>query len=67
VFVQSLGGVDRQGRAHGKRARRELFCLPARVIHHARRMIVRFATGVADVAFRIAWANLRTLPPATPG
>ena len=67
VFVQSLGGVDRQGRAHAKRARRELFCLPARVIHHARRIIVRFAAGVADVAFRVAWANLRTLPPATPG
>jgi hypothetical protein len=67
VFVQSLGRVDRQGRAHGKRARRELFCLPARVLTHARQIVVRFAVGAADVAFRAAWANLRALPTATPG
>ncbi len=31
VFIQSLGQVDTSGRAHAKRARRELFCLAARV------------------------------------
>lgn len=67
VFAQSLGGVDDHGRAHGKRARRELFCLAARVLRHARRIVVRFATGTADTAFRVAWANLRALPNAAPG
>jgi len=63
VFTQTLGRVDTDGaRSHAKRARRELFCLPARVISHARAVVVRFAAGVADTAFRTAWANLRALP-----
>lgn len=62
VFTQTLGRVDLDGvRAHAKRARRELFCLPARVVSHARTLTVRFAAGVADTAFHTAWANLRAL------
>jgi hypothetical protein len=67
VFAQSLGQVDRDGRAHGKRARRELFCLPARVLAHARQTVVRFAAGAADAAFKAAWPNLRALPSYTSG
>lgn len=67
VFTQNLGHIDVDGRAHGKRARRELFALPARVTRHARRIIVRFAVGVADPAFRTAWKHLRALPTAVPG
>ncbi len=68
AFVQTLGQVDTDSvRAHAKRARRELFCLPARVLSHARRIVVRFAAGVAEVAFRTAWDNLRALPTAPAG
>lgn len=68
AFVQTLGRVDVDGvRAHAKRARRELFCLPARVVSHARRLVVRFAAGVAEVAFHTAWGNLRALPSARAG
>ena len=64
-FTQTLGRVDLDGvRSHAKRARRELFCLPARVLSHARAVIVRFAAGVADTAFRTAFENLRALPSA---
>ena len=64
VFIQSLGQVDTAGRAHAKRARRELFALPARVIRHARRTIIRFAPRTA-ATFNRAWSNLRVLPNAT--
>jgi len=68
VFAQTLGRVDTDGvRAHAKRARRELFCLPARVVHHARRVVVRFAAGVTQPAFTTAWHNLRALPTAPAG
>jgi hypothetical protein len=67
VFVQSLGGIDQAGRAHAKRARRELFCLPARIVAHARTVVVRFAASVTDTAFRAAWNNLRALPTAPAG
>jgi len=68
AFTQTLGRVDIDGvRAHAKRARRELFCLPARVVSHARRVIVRFAAGRTDAAFATAWENLRELPTAPAG
>jgi hypothetical protein len=68
VLTQTLGRADLDGvRAHAKRARRELFCLPARVLSHARAVIVRFAAGVAHSAFHTAWANLRALPTVRAG
>ncbi len=58
VFIQTLGRVDTDGvRAHAKRARRELLCLPARVLSHARHLVVRFAAGVAYATFNTAWEN----------
>src|SRR6266852_6100459 len=43
AITQALGRVDTGGRAHAKRARRELFMVPARVLHHARRLVVRLS------------------------
>jgi hypothetical protein len=68
VFTQTLGRVDTNGvRSHAKRARRELFCLPARVLTHARAVVVRFAARAAETAFHTAWHNLRALPSAPAG
>ena len=49
--LQALTNHDQPHRAHGKRLRRELITVPARVVHHARRLIVRLAPGQADVGF----------------
>src|SRR5450759_1964364 len=46
--LQALTGHDQPHRAHGKRLRRELITVPARVVHHARRLIVRHATGTTQ-------------------
>jgi hypothetical protein len=48
VWVQSLGRTDTDGRAHGKRLRRELINLVARVIHHGRRIVLRFTPGTGN-------------------
>jgi hypothetical protein len=39
--LQALADHDHPHRAHGKRLRRELIGVPVRVVHHARRLIVR--------------------------
>ena len=62
VFCQSLGGVDSSGRAHAKRARRELFCVPARVLFRGRRLVLRLAPGHRRGSFLSAWEHLRALP-----
>jgi hypothetical protein len=64
VFVQSLGGVDPDGRAHGKRLRRELLLIPARVLRHARRIVLRLAPGARHGPFIQAWRTLQALPSA---
>lgn len=64
VFIQSLGGVDNDGRAHGKRLRRELLLIPARVLRHARQIVLRFAPGVRHGSFLQAWRTLQALPSA---
>lgn len=64
VFTQSLGGVDTDGRAHAKRARRELFLIPARVLRHARRIVLRLAPGGRQRPFLRAWQALQALPAA---
>jgi len=66
AWVQSLGGADTDGRAHAKRARRELFCLPARVIHHARRVVLRLSPVHRRGPFASVWSALRALPSASP-
>lgn len=67
VWLQSLGQTDVKERSHGKRLRRELINLTARVLHRGRRTILRFAPGTRHGPFSRAWNNLRALPAATPG
>lgn len=59
-FLQSLCGLDtgRYGRAHGKRLRRELLVIPARVLRHARRIVVRVAPEHREGPFSDAWERL---------
>jgi hypothetical protein len=63
TFLQSLSGLDtgRHGRAHGKRLRRELIAVPARVLRHARTLVVRVAPEHRDGVFADAWASLAAL------
>jgi hypothetical protein len=62
VFLQSLAGVDHRGRAHGKRLRRELICVAARVVHHARAVVVRPAPEDRNGPFAQAWNALAAIP-----
>jgi hypothetical protein len=66
VFLQSPSRVDsgQEGRAHGKRLRRELIGVPARVLRHAHRLVVRVAPEHHDGVFGEAWWVLHALPCA---
>jgi hypothetical protein len=67
TWLQSLARTDIiGGRAHGKRLRRELICLAARVTHRARQVVLRFAPGMRKGPFQRAWKTLRALPTHTP-
>lgn len=66
AWVQGLGGAGTDGRAHAKRARRELFCVPARVIHHARQVVLRLSPVHRRGPFVSVWSVLRALPSASP-
>jgi hypothetical protein len=66
AFVQALAGIDTDGRAHVKRARRELFVVSARVLRHARRVVVRLGPAGRRGALLPAWAALRAIPTAGP-
>ena len=60
TWLQSLCGLDAgpHGRAHGKRLRRELIAVPARVLHHAHRLVLRVALEHRDGVFTEAWNTL---------
>lgn len=64
AWAQALGKIDNHGRAHGKRLRRELINIPARVLHHARRTILRLNPIHHHGPFLHAWTNLTRLPNA---
>jgi len=64
AWAQGLGCADSNGRAHAKRARRELICIPARVIHHARRVVLRLSPTHRRGPFLSTWAALAALPSA---
>jgi len=66
AWTQGLGGADTDGRAHAKRARRELFNIPARVLHHARQVVLRLSPTHRRGRFLSTWAALRALPSASP-
>ena len=64
AWTQALAGIDTDGRAHAKRARRELFGVGARVLRHARRIVVRLSPANRRGPLLPAWAALRVLPAA---
>lgn len=66
AWTQALTGIDTSGRAHAKRARRELVSVPARVLRHARRIVVRFSPAGRRGPLLDAWAALRALPTTGP-
>ena len=73
VFMQTLGQVDdhpqgkKHQRAHGKRLRRELICIPARVLTRSRRTIIRPAPSTLNGPFYTAFNTLKSLPNWRPG
>lgn len=63
AWLHELGGLDHgdgRGRAHLGRLRRELICVPGRVIHHARQTTLRLPTGLTLLAEVLS--RLRQLP-----
>lgn len=65
AWLQSLGRTDNKERSHGKRLRRELINLCARVLHRGRRTILRFTPGMRKGPLLRAWSTLRALPAHT--
>ena len=66
-WLQALTGHDLTGgRAHGKRLRRELICVPARVTSHAGDIVVHAGAEDTDGAFGLAWECLDSLLAAGP-
>ncbi len=63
ALLQALAGTDYDGRVHGKRLRRELICVPGRLVRHARRTILRTAPGFGYL--KVVYARLRVLPVPT--
>jgi hypothetical protein len=65
-WLQTLARTDLgpDGRAHGKRLRRELINLGARVLHRGRQTVLRFTPGPHKRPFHQAWNTLRSLPTA---
>jgi hypothetical protein len=61
-WLQALTGHDAsEGRAHGKRLRRELLCVAARVTHHGGRTEVHLSPEDDHGAFGNAWRALDAL------
>lgn len=66
AWLQALSGADTEGRAHAKRLRRELICIPARVLRHARQVVLRLSPTQRRGPFLTVWAALQALPSAGP-
>ena len=61
-WLQALSGHDEvEGRAHGKRLRRELISIPARVTRHGHNLEVHTAPEHHEGAFAMAWRALDML------
>ena len=67
-WLQALTGHDEhEGRAHGKRLRKELISIPARVTRHGHDLCVHAAPEHHDGVFGLAWRALDALlAAATP-
>jgi hypothetical protein len=60
TLLQTLTGLDTDGRAHGERLRRELLLIPARLIRHAGSLTLRLPPGPQILPEVLA--RLRALP-----
>ena len=56
----------RPERTHGKRLRREIIMVPARVAHHARRLVVHLHPSQEGPPLLTAYASLVALPSFAP-
>jgi hypothetical protein len=62
AWTQALG-LGATGRAHAKRLRRELVCVPGRLTRHARRLVLHLSPRSRHLV--VAYARLRALPGPT--
>ena len=62
TLLQALTGIDEHGRAHAARLRHELLCVPARLVHHGRRLTLRLPPG--DNLLPVVLTRIRELPVA---
>ena len=60
VLLQTLTGLDADGRAHTARLRRQLLHLPARLVHHGRDLLLRLPPGPQLLG--VVLARLEALP-----
>lgn len=62
VLLQAMAGTDTEleGRAHGKRLRHQLLCIPGRLVHHARQLFLRLPPGHGHL--HETYRRLRALP-----
>lgn len=60
ALTQALAGGGGEGRVHAKRLRRELVCVPGRLVRHARRVVVHLPVGADHLV--VAYEALRRLP-----
>lgn len=62
TLLQALTGIDKHGRAHAARLRHELLCVPARLVHHGRRLTLRLPPG--DHILPVVLTRIRELGTA---
>lgn len=62
AWTQALG-LGASSRAHAKRLRRELVCVPGRLVHHARQLVLHLPRRARHLV--AAYARLRALPTPT--
>lgn len=62
TLLQALTGIDEHGRAHAARLRHELLCIPARLVHHGRRLTLRLPPG--DHLLPVVLTRIRELGTA---
>jgi hypothetical protein len=62
ALLQTLTGIDQNGRAHAARLRHELLCVPARLVRHGRRRTLRLPPG--DHLLPVVLTRIRELGTA---
>ena len=62
AWTQALTGLDTHGRAHAKRLRRELICIPGRIARHARQVALHLHPSHTDGPLVTAYDRLWSMP-----